>query len=72
MLPKWEFEERPEIEGVYLAERDNGDIEPVWLVLYGDKAIFQRKCGTEEGREGWNGNVGHVIGWCDIYIPEGG
>lgn len=28
-----------------------------------DEPRFQRKCGTNEGGTGWDGNVGHVLHW---------
>lgn len=31
---------------------------------------FQRKCGTDEGRMGWDGNVGSVIAWYPLIKPE--
>lgn len=62
--------QNPPSEGCYIAEWDNGDIEPAWYVKYPNMGIFQRKCGTEERREGWDGNVGSVIRWCPIYIPS--
>ena len=70
--PKWFNCERmkPELEGVYMVRWSNDDIEPAWWVMYGEKGVFQRKCGTEERCEGWDGDVGFVVEWCHIHIPQ--
>lgn len=69
-LPDWkDRSENPPAEGCYIAEWDTGDIEPAWYVEYPGKGVFQRKCGTEEGGEGWDGCVGRVLRWCPVYVP---
>lgn len=31
---------------------------------------FQRRCGTDEGCMGWEGNVGAVVAWHSLIKPE--
>lgn len=70
-LPEWSSrDDSPSEEGCYIAKWSNGDIEPAWFVKYSmNNGCFQRKCGTEEGGEGWAGNVGVVERWCYINVP---
>jgi len=52
-LPEWkDRSESPPSGGCYIAEWDSGDIEPAWFVKHPHGGVFQRKCGTDEGREG--------------------
>lgn len=69
-LPMWNTrDDAPTSEGEYIVKWDNGDYEIAWWVKYGTSGTFQRRCGTDEGRDGWKGNVGHVVKWAPIYIP---
>jgi hypothetical protein len=46
------------------AQWDDGEVECSRYHYLGmDEPAFQRKCGTNEGCEGWGGNVGHVTHW---------
>lgn len=52
------------------ARWDNGEIEETRFLYTGiDKPIFQRMCGTNEGSEGWDGNVGYVTHWMPYNAP---
>lgn len=47
---------------------DDGEIE---IATYMDwSCAFQRKCGTDEGQHGWNGNVGQVTHYIPLTLPE--
>lgn len=53
------------------AEWDGGEIEPAeYHYISMDNPCFQRKCGTDEGNEGWNGNVGYVVKWMPFVKPN--
>lgn len=50
---------------------DDGEVEVSHYHYVGmDEPAFQRQCGTNEGCEGWGGNVGHVTHWMKYQKPD--
>lgn len=64
-LPEWDLEGNMSEE--VLCKWQDGSVSISRNVLVSmDNPKFFAKCGTQEGEEGWNGNVGYVEKWMPL------